>query len=154
MKNIIFGLYFVFSLVGCAGTYQMKASDSLSSYNAKTVHVINQGGNSKDMDDHVARALIARGFKVSDGLPTQTVPKTDLLVKYTDSWFWDVTMYLKAVEVTFYDRNGNILASGEYNNHPFFHGYPEESEVVQKIIDGIVEQMGKAKLQKQAAAKP
>jgi hypothetical protein len=154
MKNIIFGSLLALSLVGCAGKYNIKSSDNMNTYTAKTAHVVHQGGNSKDMDAHVSRAFVSKGFKVSESLPNQTIPKTDLVVKYTDSWRWDITMYLNAVDITVVDRNGNILATGNYTNSPFWHEWPSEGQVVQKIVDDMFVQMGRGTSQKQAAVKP
>ncbi|WP_142698525.1 hypothetical protein [Bdellovibrio sp. ZAP7] len=140
MKNTVLILAFL-GLSACAGKYNIKSSEAAMNYVAHTAHVINQGGNSKDMDTHVSRALMVRGLKVTDSESVANLPKTDILVKYTDSWQWDITMYLRAVDITFYDRSGNILASGNYTNS-FFHEWPNEGQVVQKVVDDMFAKLG------------
>jgi hypothetical protein len=147
MKAIIV-LMISFLLFGCGGSYKVKASANSSEYYPKTAHVVNQGGKSGDMDANVQRARMTKGLTVSASESSYKNPPPDLLVKYTDGWQWDIAMYLSAVDITFYDKSGNILVTGSYENS-FWHEWPNSSETVQKVVDEMFTHLGKIPLKNQ-----
>lgn len=140
MKKFLGLVFLLFLFAGCGGSYHVKESASAANYRVTTAYVVNQGGKSTDMDNHVVRALMSKGLKVSSGLSEQKNPLPDLLVKYSDGWQWDLLMYLSKVEITFYDKSGNILVTGGYENS-FWHEWPNPAETVQRVIDDMFAKM-------------
>jgi hypothetical protein len=136
MKQIIFLCCALF-LVSCGGSYNIKGSANGREYRPQVAYVENTDGKSADMDAHLQRALMSKGLKIS----ANATEPTDLVVKYTDKWQWDLAMYLNAVHITFYDKIGNIIAVGSYENS-FWHEWPNAGETVQKVIDGMFAELG------------
>jgi hypothetical protein len=60
-----------------------------------------EDGNSPDMNTYLTNALLKEGVSVKTPLPSGTSKSQDVdaLVTYTDSWRWDIVMYLRALPV-------------------------------------------------------
>lgn len=138
MKNIIHGLMAVAMLVlvsGCA-THSNVVVNPGSTLVAKSAYVVLHGDNSSDMDAHIQRELMAHGLVVKAGPETQQ-PDADIVVRYSDDWKWDVTMYLRSLDVQVYSvSTGTLVASGSWKNSAL-HGYHGAQDVVKDVFDQI-----------------
>src|SRR5690606_22495734 len=76
-------------LVGCSTSSRVVVNPG-STLVAKSAYVVLHGGNSEDMDAHMQRELMAHGLTIKAG-PEVDNPGTDLIVRYADSWRWDMT---------------------------------------------------------------
>jgi hypothetical protein len=113
----------------CTSTYRVNGATG----------ALAQGGTARivvDPDDSgdascrraVERELRARGFRVADDA------KASLTVKMIDTWRWDIVMYLLELDLVFTDAStGSLRAQAYYKNSPF-HGYPSQSDVVEKLF--------------------
>jgi hypothetical protein len=96
------------------------------------------GGRSADMDA-VQRNLENHGVSVSIA---PACDKADMNVSYTDSWFWDIVMYLRSMDIRFYKApSGGLIASGHWKNS-VLHQFPNADGVVQDLMDGMFVQAG------------
>lgn len=135
MKTLALILTAVF-VAGCAGTQTVNVSPNARNYRFKSVHVVTHGGNSGDMDMHLQKALLAKNLNVTADQYTVKTPAPDIMVKYVDSWKWDLSMYLASLDITILDKSGNILATGNYQN-TFWHEWPDAGEKVNSILNEI-----------------
>jgi hypothetical protein len=100
----------------------------------KSAYVITHGGTSADMDLHLQEALVKRGLTVKAGPEESKAADVDFYASYTDTWRWDLTMYLKELHIAFYDaKSGALLASGSFNNS-FLHSFPNPADKVRDVI--------------------
>jgi hypothetical protein len=102
----------------------------------KSAYVVLHGGNSEDMDAHVQQELTAHGLQVKAG-PGIRETGTDVVVRYTDNWHWDMSMYLRLLDIQVYDgASGTLLASGSWKNSAL-HGYHSAGKVTKKVMDEV-----------------
>jgi hypothetical protein len=143
----IFLLISFLMAAGCATSQKVTTSKSIETYFPKSAYVVTHGGRSKDMDSHMQAAFLSHNLKISAGESEPKSMSTDLLVKYSDSWQWDISMYLQSFEITLYDKNGNLLATGQWQNS-LMHSFPNEGKVVKNVVDEIFTNFPKAQAQR------
>lgn len=86
------------------------------------------------MDSYVQESLITRGIRVRAGPETSIPNDVDFYVTYSDSWRWDLTMYLKELHIHFYDaKSGALIASGSFSNS-LLHSFPDPGKKVSEVI--------------------
>lgn len=85
----------------------------------------------KDTKVHLAMGEEAR----VRGLVTVTHGE-DATLRYTDTWTWDMVMYLSRLDVEVVLPNGQIVGSAHYRQ-PLFHWYPKQSTAVKKVFDEL-----------------
>src|SRR5260370_3926731 len=97
------------------------------------------GGKSADMDAAVQRNLENHGVSV---LIAPACDKADMNVTYTDSWFWDIVMYLRSMDIRFYKaQSGGLIASGHWKNS-VLHQFPNADGVSHDLMDEMFKQTG------------
>lgn len=135
---------FAVLMTGCATSQnvtlgQLSAPQSLSS-----AALVPQEGNSSDMNENMRAAMLSQGLAPQAALPAGTRKSTevDALVSYTDSWRWDLVMYLRSLTINIFDaRSGNLLAMGRWDNSAM-HTFPDSKLVTQNLM---AEMLGKVK---------
>jgi hypothetical protein len=138
---------FAVLMTGCATSQnvtlgQLSAPESLSS-----AALVPQEGNSSDMNENMRTAMLALGLTPQSSLPagTRKSQDVDALVSYTDSWRWDLVMYLRSLTINIFDaRTGNLLAMGRWDNSAM-HGFSDSRLVTQNLM---AEMLGKVKASK------
>jgi len=134
-QRVVLGVSLFFILVGCTTTQTVMAVPGADQFSGKTAYFVSHGGSSEDMDQHIRRNLVDSRFVVQTGPDLPLTAGSDLLVKYSDEWKWDVTMYLKSLNVEFYNaKTGALLTRGEFKNSTL-HGYPDAGETVKSVMD-------------------
>lgn len=100
----------------------------------KTAYVVTHGGNSADMDTHLQEALVNRGLEVRAGPESSKPTDVGFYAVYSDSWKWDLTMYLKELHIQFYEaKSGVLLASGSFSNS-LLHSFPDPGKKVADVV--------------------
>jgi hypothetical protein len=126
-------------LPGCSTTQQVTAGPQVKSSPMTTACFTAHGGRSADMDAAVQRNLENHGVSVA---LAPACDKADMNVTYTDSWFWDIVMYLRSVDIRFYKApSGGLIASGHWKNS-VLHQFPNADGVVQDLMDEMFSQTG------------
>lgn len=123
-------------LIGCATSRNVSSSRTLSAplRSLKTVYVVNNGGKS-NIGENIQDTLVHYGFNVRSGPDVSTLKDTDLIVRYTDRWRWDLVMYLRSLDVRVYDgATGDLLVSGSWKNSPL-HGFYSAETVVTTLLN-------------------
>ncbi len=90
------------------------------------------------MDERVQKGLERHGVAVlTPPMCDKNSTNVDMTVVYTDQWRWDLTMYMKAVDVRFYTVPGaDLIAAGHWNNS-LLHRFPDTDAVVANLIDDM-----------------
>jgi hypothetical protein len=121
-------------LSGCSTINPASALPGSNLRDLKAAYVVTHGGNSADMDSYVQESLITRGIRVRAGPETSIPNDVDFYVTYSDSWRWDLTMYLKELHIHFYDaKSGALIASGSFSNS-LLHSFPDPGKKVSEVI--------------------
>ena len=117
------------AMSSCTSTYRVNGSTGALAQGG-TARIVVNSDDSGDASCRraVERELQSRGFRVADDA------KASLTVKMIDTWHWDVVMYLLELDLVFTDASsGSLRAQAHYRNSPF-HGYPSQSDVVEKLF--------------------
>lgn len=126
-------------LPGCSTTQSVTAGPQAKGSPMATACFTAHGGKSADMDAAIQRNLENHGVSVS---VAPACDKADMNVTYTDSWFWDIVMYLRSMDIRFYKApSGGLIASGHWKNS-LLHQFPNADSVVQDLMDDMFKQTG------------
>lgn len=126
-------------LSGCSTTQNVTAGPQVKNSLMTTACFTAHGGRSADMDAAIQRNLENHGGSVS---VAPACDKADIAVTYTDSWFSDIVMYLRSMDIRFYKApNGGLIASGHWKNS-VLHQFPNADGVVQDLMDDMFKQTG------------
>ncbi|SEL51433.1 hypothetical protein SAMN05428989_1820 [Pseudoxanthomonas sp. GM95] len=137
MKRFVFAVLAAALMVlsGCA-THSRVVVNPGHHIVVKSAYVVLHGGSSEDMDAHVQQELMAHGIQVKAGPETRD-PGTDVVVRYTDNWRWDMAMYLRSLDIQVYNgASGTLVASGSWKNSAL-HGYHSGANVTKKVMDEV-----------------
>jgi len=123
-------------VAGCATTTRIDVVSRESRAPVHTVYLVVHGGSSSDVDDDVRRALLHRGFSETEGTDDTIQNKNvDLVVKYDDHWTWDLTMYLRSIDIELFDgKTGSLVAESSWQNSAF-HRFPNAGDVVDDLVN-------------------
>lgn len=131
----IIGFIFFILNSACSTSTTVMSVPGAEKFRGKTAYFASHGGRSEDMDQHIRRNLVDNHYAVQSGPDLPLTSGSDLLVKYSDQWKWDVTMYLNSFSIEFYNaKTGALLTRGEFKNSAL-HGYPDAGEVVKGVMD-------------------
>jgi hypothetical protein len=126
-------------LSGCSTTQNVTAGPRVKNSPMATACFTAHGGRSADMDAAIQRNLENHGVSVA---LAPSCDKPDMNVTYTDSWFWDIVMYLRSMDIRFYKApSGGLIASGHWKNS-VLHQFPNADGVVQDLMDEMFKQTG------------
>jgi uncharacterized protein YcfL len=142
MRTLVSAVVAVLALVmlsGCSTTQNVTAGLQVKSSLMTTACFTAHSGRSADMDAAIQRNLENHGVSV---LLAPACDKTDMNVTYTDSWRWDIVMYLRSMDIRFYKApSGGLIASGHWKNS-VLHQFPNADGVVQDLIDEMFKEAG------------
>ncbi len=137
-KSLFVSLSLSMFLVGCATTQQVIVGQMMpKQQKIATAAMVPQSGNSADMSSQIGDQLKTYGITIKPELPvgTQQSGAVDMIVTYSDSWRWDILMYLNTLTVNFYDASsGNLLVTGRWDNSQP-HGFNSSKNVVIQLLD-------------------
>lgn len=93
----------------------------------------------RQIGERIAEDLRARGREAVTGTTSTPPGGTQVVVVYTDSWMWDLTMYLLLLRIDFRDVDTDVLLASASSSRPsLVRARPEEmvAESMQAIFDG------------------
>ncbi|MFM0219777.1 MULTISPECIES: hypothetical protein [Paraburkholderia] len=129
------------TLPGCTTTQNVAAGPQAKGSPVTVACFTAHGGRSADMDAAIQRNLENHGVSV---VLAPACDKADVNVTYTDSWRWDIVMYLRSMDIRFYKApNGGLIASGHWKNS-VLHKFPNADGVVRDLIDEMFKQAGES----------
>lgn len=124
-------------LGGCTNTSTGSVNPNVNLGELKVFYVVKFAPDGRGINQLIANELAARGYQASTG-PQMNVPEgVDAIVTYSDRWRWDVTMFMKGIDITILDaRNNTVIASGSAARSSFTRQSPNViiAEVLGKIF--------------------
>jgi hypothetical protein len=103
----------------------------------KTAYVVKHENSTRDIDLYIQTALTGYEVRTSSGPMEQKPNDVDFYVTYVDRWHWDLAMYLRSLDIAFFDnKTSHHIASGRFENGPF-HTFPSPRKKVMEVIDSI-----------------
>lgn len=136
------GLIILPSIVACATTTEIDVVPRSSQTPVHSVYLVVHEGSSSDVDADIRRALLHRGLLETEGTDDTIQNKNvDLVVKYGDQWRWDLTMYLKSIDIELFDgKTGALIAESSWKNSAL-HGFPNAEDVVDDLVNQTFDKM-------------
>lgn len=134
----------VITLAGCSTSQSVTVAKHGAIPAIETVAVAQHGGTSRDMDTNLQQAALAQGLKLTAPVSENTTKSetADALLSYSDSWRWDIVMYLRKVTLNLTDgKTGDLLVTGTWENSTM-HGFQSASQIVSDLF---AEMMSKLK---------
>jgi hypothetical protein len=134
-------------LTGCATSRNVTVGQLAPQKKITTAALVPQDGNSPEMDSCVKQQLMAYGITSKLPLPagTRQSNDVDIIVAYSDVWYWDIIMYLRSLTINLFDGpSGYLLATGRWDNS-FFHGYQSPRDVVKELLDDMLSKLSASK---------
>jgi hypothetical protein len=139
--SLVAALLTLVVLSGCSTTQNVTAGPQVKNSPMTTACFTAHGGRSADMDAAIQRNLENHGVSVT---LAPACEKADVNVTYTDSWRWDIVMYLRSMDIRFYKAlSGGLIASGHWKNS-LLHQFPNADGVVRDLIDEMFKQAGES----------
>lgn len=124
------------ALTGCANTSKATLTPGSDLSTIKTVYVVKQAKDKRDIDVLIKNSLEKRGYKVVLGPELSTPYAADAAVTYIDKWMWDITMYMIELTINIRDpKTGFPLASGNSMHTSMTRKSPPE--MVEEVIENI-----------------
>ena len=127
--------------IGCATSQDIVVNPANVGSQFKSAYLVAHGEKSSDVDAAIQREMFRRGITVAFGPEGRQPGTSDVVVKYADDWSWDVTMYLRGLDIQVYDaKTGTLLASAAWKNSSM-HGFHGMDGVVSELIGGILKKL-------------
>ena len=103
----------------------------------KTVYVVKQPKDGRNIDELIKVNLEKRGYIVTKGPELSGGYATDVAVTYIDKWMWDITMYMIELTVQMRDPKTSFpVASGNSMHTSLTRKSPPE--MVDEVINNIL----------------
>lgn len=129
---------------GCTTSLDVVASPAATEAAFTSAYIVSHDENAGPMCGRIQRALLGRGLEVGAGNESDAPAGVDLIVRYGDSWRWDVVMYLRSFDLEVYDaRTRMLLAAGHWKNSAL-HGFPNADKVVDDVVQQTFDRLGKS----------
>lgn len=131
-------------LGACSGGGIVKPArlyQDLNGKQIKSAYIVEQEKSYRDIELHVQKALTENGIMSSTG-PLANKPDTvDIFVKVIDQWVWDMAMYLRSLDISFYENSSqSLLTTGKYETFGM-HGYPDPAKVTKDVVQSMLTKM-------------
>jgi hypothetical protein len=131
----------VVATLGCATSQDIVVNPANVGNPFKSAYLVAHGDKSSDVDAAIQREMFRRGITVASGPDGRQPETSDVVVKYVDDWSWDVTMYLRGLDIQVYDaKTGTLLASAAWKNSAM-HGFHGMDGVVSELIGGVLKKL-------------
>lgn len=121
MKKIVF-LLLIFStlfLTSCATSVDAFYAAGADKYEVKTVYLVAKSNPISEMDEAFRKDLLKRKLNVIVGPDTNKVTDADAIMKYNETWKTDLASNITALDVTLFNKNGELVASSHWENSKF-----------------------------------
>lgn len=124
-------------LSGCSSTKTAQQFGSRPIQSYKSAYLVMHEDADEDVGAGLQEALVQHGVQATAGPVEQKPKNVQFYVTFVDHWSWDMTMYLRSLDVRFIDNaSGTVIASANYKN-AHFHGFPDRKQTAIDLVDKI-----------------
>lgn len=137
--KILFALL-VTILSGCATSQNVTLGQIGDHKKLSTAALVQNKGNSNDMDSEIKEQLLSYGISSKLALPagTRQSKDVDVIVEYSDVWRWDIVTYLKSLTINLFDgQTGNLIVTGRWENSAL-HSFQSSKGVIKSLLDDMM----------------
>jgi hypothetical protein len=124
-------------LIGCSTISPAKHYGSTPLGSLKTAYVVSDPNSSHDIEAFAQEALADRGIKVTSGPISSKPTDVQFYVECEGHWYWDVTMYLDSLTISFKDNTSGQLIAIDSFTQSLLHTYPDVRQTTFQLIDEI-----------------
>ena len=126
-----------FLAASCSQTKSVSVSQPSVIKSARSAYVVKPDDSSRDIEIFLKDSLATKGLNSKTGSISSKPSSADIYVTYLDRWHWDMTMYLRTLDISVINnRNGEEVATGKYRNSAL-HGYPDPKKTCEELVDKI-----------------
>ena len=112
--------------VGCASLDADRVPAEFAT-GSEVFHVKKFGPDERRIDRVIADELSAMGLRASYGVDVPEAEEFDVLVTYSDRWQWDMTMYMRELNIQFREPgNRRMVARGRSQRDSLTRLPPDE----------------------------
>jgi len=130
---------------GCATSTKFSGGDGAAGRTYRSAFLVLNSTDTDGVPEHLQHAMQDLGLNVTSGLEANRPRIVDVVVRYDDTWRWDLAMYLYEIELELYDGVTNsLLATGRWKNS-VLHRFPDEERVVAEVVNGTFDRIGMRK---------
>ena len=152
MQNIIktstaIALFFLF---GACSSLKASVEEGADLSAGRTYYVAHQEKDERAINEMIAKRLGATGRQATTGELADIPSGTQVLVTYEDRWAWDITMYMRSLQVVFRDPHTEaIMATGTSKRDSLTR------KGVESVVDEVVNEIfSKVDVEEAAAPAP
>jgi hypothetical protein len=139
LHRALFVFLLAFVAGACSTVRTPEIMDASRFRGIRTAYVVKDERSKKGIEVALQTALAKRGIRARYGRLEYKPTDADIYLTFVDHWRWDVTMYLKSLDVSIYNnRTDELIGSGSFRNS-FLHSFPDPVEKVQEVVDSIFE---------------
>ncbi len=134
MQRILLVLSFVVFMTGCSAVHKNPIAPIAVDTN-QTVYVVKNPYQRNDMDQLIQEEINNLGMTAFSGPSLDDNTSFKYILTYFDSWSWDLTPYLRAVEIQLIDpKTAQIVSRVRFENHIYWHTFPSEKDKVKELL--------------------
>ena len=116
-------------LSACAPSYQASGERGAAPHGRSVFVEPASSDGDKGIRNAISAELFKRGLQV-----VETKPATGLSCVYFDEWKWDLTMFLRALDLKLTDpKSGAVVAVAGFSQG-WLHTYPDTRDVVRRLF--------------------
>jgi len=149
MQNLIktstaIALFFLF---GACSSLKASVTDGADLGTGRSFYVVHQEKDGRAINEMIAKKLEAMGRPTRTGSSADIPANTQILVTYVDRWAWDLSMYMRSLEVVFRDpQTESVLASGTSKRGSL------SRKAVESVVDEVVTEIFNESVAREASA--
>lgn len=129
-----------FLAASCAETRKATVANPAVIKSARSAYVVKPADSSRDVEVFLKDAIARKGVTTHQGAMSSKPASADIYVTFVDRWHWDMTMYLRTLDVAVIDnKSGKEVATAMYRNSAV-HGYPDVRKTSEELINLIYAQ--------------
>jgi len=89
---------------GCASKLTANITPDANTDDLGNIYVARFEPDKRNLNAIIAEELNLLGYNAESGEINDKPNNTDTLVTYTDRWMWDITMYMIAIDMQFFEH--------------------------------------------------
>lgn len=102
----------VWMLSGCMTNAEGYRAPGLDLKPSQYYYLVIEPKDEREVYKLIEQELRSRRFNITSGPKDAKPHKTDIVIRYSAKWVWDITWYLLEMKIRFYDKDNLLVGSG------------------------------------------
>ncbi len=136
----LFSIAFLSLFASCASELTAKAVPDANLSKDLTYFVLHHEEDNSAVNVDICEELNATGRKTTTGDAADMPEEFDVLVTYSDSWMWDITMYMLSLDIVMRDASteeqiatGHSMATSMIREDQQWHARAVIKEIIKEV---------------------